>query len=151
MKTKDLWEEQRVDLGGNGVCERATISELASSKIQNQQHVPTTTCFVFREREKRREENPLPVAKKLIPTQKDSSVPNSNFLPVAEGPKLISFLKEAGCCILNFKLCPSFFRWYGTYMPTQKQKPKNKKQVLWVAKNSQKTQLLELPKPLLLI
>jgi hypothetical protein len=67
MKTADLWEEQSADLRGDGVCERATISELATSKIQNQQHAPTTTCFVFpqRETEREREEKrkSLPVAK----------------------------------------------------------------------------------------
>jgi hypothetical protein len=77
MKTADLWEEQSVDLRGDGARERATISELASSKIQNQQHAPTTTCVVFRERERERERGernwrerekrekskPLPVAK----------------------------------------------------------------------------------------
>jgi hypothetical protein len=56
MKTADLWEEQSVDLRGDGARERATISELASSKIQNQQHAPTTTCVVFPERERERGE-----------------------------------------------------------------------------------------------
>jgi hypothetical protein len=37
--------------------ELATISELASIKIQNQQHAPTTTGFVFPERERERERN----------------------------------------------------------------------------------------------
>ncbi len=55
MKTADLWEEQSVDLRGDGVCEHATISELATSKIQNQQHAPTTTCLVFPQRERERE------------------------------------------------------------------------------------------------